>query len=59
MLLEGYKSGLNNLVNECGIYINIPCKYFTEDSVNLQYNVTLYSQKSVSENKQNASPRGE
>ena len=26
----------------------------TEDSVNLQYNVTMYIQKSVSENSQNA-----
>ena len=35
----------------CGIYINIPCKYFTEGSVYLQHNVIiLYIQKSVSEN---------
>jgi hypothetical protein len=32
------------------IYINIPCKYFTEISVYLQHNVMLYIQKSVSEN---------
>ena len=34
----------------CGIYINIPCKYFTEGSVYLQDNVMLYIQKSFSEN---------
>ena len=37
------------------IYINISCKYLTEDSVYLQYNVTLYIQTEyVSENARNA-----
>jgi hypothetical protein len=56
-VLETWKARLNRLVTKlhsCGIYINIPCKYLTEDSVYLQYNVTLYIQKSVSENAQNA-----
>jgi hypothetical protein len=36
------------------LLINIPCKYLTEDSVYLQYNVMLCIQKSVSENARNA-----
>jgi hypothetical protein len=52
-LLKGYTK--HKLVTEWWyLHKHIPCKYLTEDSVYLQHNVTLYIQKSVSENARNA-----
>jgi hypothetical protein len=45
-----YQASYNWVTGLWYLYIKIPCKCLTEDSVYLQHNVILYIQNSVSEN---------
>lgn len=54
-LLElGFAQQVSDRVVVFTYYMNIPCKNLTEESVNIQCNVTLYIQKIVLENAGNA-----